>query len=124
VIALQVEHFNRVPVARAPADIDAANAVKVRDELIACMRHESFELIVDLSATRYLDSAGIDMLLRLNESLAQRRATLRLVIVPRSDLARLAELVAIPSAIPVHADVADAVREASRRRPAESGAGE
>jgi anti-anti-sigma factor len=114
VIALQVEHFNRVPVARAPVDIDASNAATVRDELIACMRHESFQLVVDLTATRYLDSAGIDMLFRLNESLAQRRATLHLVIPPESDLLRLAEIVGLPDAIPVHGDVTEAVEAAGR----------
>jgi anti-anti-sigma factor len=114
VIALQVEHFNRVPVARVPVDIDASNAATVRDELITCMRHESFQLVVDLTATRYLDSAGIDMLFRLNESLAQRRATLHLVIPPESDLRRLAEIVGLPDAIPVHGDVTEAVEVAGR----------
>jgi anti-anti-sigma factor len=122
VIALQVEHFNHVPVARAPADIDAANATKVRDELIACMRHESFELVVDLTGTRYLDSAGIDMLFRLNESLAHRRATLRLVIAPGSDLARLAELVSLPTAISVYADAGEAIEVAARQGVRESAA--
>jgi anti-anti-sigma factor len=120
VIALHVEHFNRVPVARAPVDIDAANAIRVRDELVACVRHEAFELVVDLSATRYLDSAGIDMLFRLNQSLLQRRATLRLVIPPGSDLARLADVVALPSAIVVHDDVSAAVEAAASRTPGES----
>ncbi|HEV7585917.1 MAG TPA: STAS domain-containing protein [Solirubrobacteraceae bacterium] len=119
-MVLQVEHFDTIPVARAPVDIDAANAAKVRDELTACMRRESFELVVDLTDTRYLDSAGIDMLFRLNERLAHRRATLRLVIAPGSDLARLAELVSFTSAISVHADVRQAVEAAARRGAAES----
>jgi anti-anti-sigma factor len=113
-IALRVEHFNRVPVARAPVDIDASNAATVRHELIACMRHESFQLVVDLTVSRYLDSAGIDMLFRLNESLAQRRATLHLVIPPESDLRRLADIVGLTGAIPVHGDVTEAVEAAGR----------
>lgn len=123
-IALRVEHFNRVPVARAPTDIDAANAVTVREELIACMRREAFELVVDLSATRYLDSAGIDMLFRLNQSLAQRRATLRLVIPPDGDLARLADVVGLPSAMSVHGNVSEAVEAAASRSPSEGSAEE
>lgn len=113
-IALRVEHFNRVPVARAPVDIDASNAATVRDELITCMRHESFHLVVDLTASRYLDSAGIDMLFRLNESLAQRRATLHLVIPPDSDLRRLADIVGLADAIAVYGDVTEAVEVAGR----------
>ena len=118
---LEVQHFDRVPVVRVPLDIDAANAAKVRDELIGCIGNDAFELIVDLSETRYLDSAGIDMLFRLNRSLTDRRATLRLVIRPESDLARLAEIVAIPRSIAVHADVADALEAATRLRPESHG---
>jgi anti-anti-sigma factor len=114
---LEVQHFDRIPVVRVPLDIDAANAATVRDELVGCMRNDAFDLIVDLSETPYLDSAGIDMLFRLNRSLSDRRATLRLVIRPESDLARLSELVAIPHSIAVHADVADAVQAAARLRP-------
>jgi anti-anti-sigma factor len=120
VIALQVQHFDRVPVVRAPADIDAANAARVRDELITCMRREAFDLIVDLTDTRYLDSAGIDMLFRLNQTLAQRRATLRLVIAPGSDLERLADVVAMPRTIAVHADVNEAVDAAAGPSSAET----
>jgi anti-anti-sigma factor len=116
---LKVEHFDQVPVVRTPADIDAANAMKVRDELMACVEHQAFELIVDLSDTRYLDSAGIDMVFRLSQSLSQRRASLRLVIPPDSDLVRLAEIVALPSTIPVYADVNAALEAASASRPAE-----
>jgi anti-anti-sigma factor len=118
-IQLPVEHFDGIPVVRAPADVDAANASSVRDELTAHMSHSGFELVVDLSATRYLDSVGIDMLFRLSRRLDERRATLRLVIRHDSDLARLAEIVAIPSAIPVHDDVEQAIDAARRPRPAE-----
>jgi anti-anti-sigma factor len=116
---LKVEHFDEVPVVRAPADIDAANSTKVRDELTACTTEGGFELIVDLSNTRYLDSAGIDMLFRLSQSLSQRRASLRIVIPAASDLVRLVEIVGLPSTIPVYADVNAALEAASGSRPAE-----
>ena len=115
---LRVEHADGIPVVHAPADIDAANATGVRDELAARV-HDRFELIVDLSQTRYLDSAGIDMLFRLHQRLTERRATLRLVIRPGSDLARLAEIVAIPGNIPIHDEVEQALEAARRSRPAE-----
>ena len=113
-IELRVDHFDGIPVVRTPADIDAANATKVRDELTARLRDHGLELIVDLGETRFLDSAGIDMLFRLHQRLAERRATLRLVIRPDSNLARLAAIVAIPGTIPIHDDVEQAV-EAARR---------
>jgi anti-anti-sigma factor len=91
----------------------------VRDELSAHTSQHGFELVVDLSETRYLDSAGIDMIFRLSRRMRERRATLRLVISPESELGRLAEIVGIPSAIPVHDDVAQAIDAARRSRPSE-----
>src|SRR5205085_1747364 len=82
-----------VPLARVPLEVDAANAAQVREELAAATRHEAFELVVDLSRTRFIDSAGLDMLFRLRDSLAHRRATLRVVIPPDSMLQRVAEIV-------------------------------
>jgi anti-anti-sigma factor len=106
---VEVEHFDGVPVARIVVDVDAANATRLRDQLAACIPHGTYQLVVDLSATRYLDSAGIDMLFRLHQRLHQRRGSLRLVIPPSSQLARLADIVALPSAVPVHDTLAAAL---------------
>lgn len=106
---LEVERVNDVPVVRPRQDIDAANATQLRAELTACLDRGAEHLVLDLGATRYLDSAGIDMLFRLSERLRQRRARLLVVIPPSSQLARLAEIVALPSAMPVHETVEDAL---------------
>ncbi|MCW3019863.1 MAG: Anti-sigma factor antagonist [Solirubrobacterales bacterium] len=108
-IGVELEQINKVPVARPRGDIDAANAGGVRDELAASVGTNADNLILDLSDTRYLDSAGIDMLMRLSERLRQRRARLRLVIPPSSQLLRLAELVALPDAMPVHSTLEEAL---------------
>jgi anti-anti-sigma factor len=108
-IALKVEHFDQVPVARLPADVDAANAMMLAERLVASVGEHARELIVDLTHTRYLDSAGIDMLFRLGQRLADRRARLHLVIAPGSPLERLADTVALASAMPVHGDVDEAL---------------
>jgi len=117
VIAVEVSHREGVPVARVPLEVDAANAAQVREELAAAMRHEAFELVVDLSRTRFIDSAGLDMLFRLRDSLAHRRATLRVVIPPDSMLQRVAEIVGLPQAIPVYDSVSEAVAAAASASP-------
>jgi anti-anti-sigma factor len=108
-IGLSVEHFNHIPVARLQGDIDAANATRVRDQLAHCMSNNVDTLVLDLGETSYLDSAGVDMLFRLNERLRQRRSRLLLVIPPDSKLVRLAELVGLPRAIPVYPNVDEAL---------------
>ena len=98
--ALEIERRNDVPVARAREDIDAANARSVGIELAETIGGGS-ALVLDLSETRFLDSAGIDMIFRLAERLRQRRAQLALVIPASSPLTRLAEIVGLPRSMPV-----------------------
>jgi anti-sigma B factor antagonist len=112
---LDVELHDDVPVARPRGDIDAANAAALHDELAACVGPHVDELVLDLSDTRYVDSAGIDTLLRLSERLQQRRAAIVLVIPPDSPLMRLAEIVGLPRAIPVHDSVERAVGACAHR---------
>jgi anti-anti-sigma factor len=106
---VNVERFNGIPVARPMGDIDAANAVRVRDRLAETLDRDGDSLVLDLSETRYLDSAGIDMLFRLAERLRRRRARMLLVIPPGSPLMRLAEIVGLPRVVEIHATVEDAL---------------
>jgi anti-anti-sigma factor len=105
----EVERREGVAVVRPREDIDAANATALREQLADCVDVDTDQLIVDLSNTRYIDSAGLDMLFRLSELLRQRRAALVLVITPDSNLARLGEIVGLPNAMAVYATVADAL---------------
>jgi len=99
------ERHDGVSVVRPREDIDAANAAALREQLADCVDPGTDRLVVDLTETRYLDSAGIDMLFRLSELLRQRRAVLLLVIPPESNLARLSEIVGLSRAMPVHTSV-------------------
>jgi anti-anti-sigma factor len=105
---LELLRIDGVPVARPREDIDAANARLLRDELADCLQGAD-RLVLDLGETRYVDSAGIDMLFRLNELLSQRRVALLLVIPQSSQLARLAQIVALPNAMPIHETVEQAL---------------
>ena len=111
---LQFERVDGVPVARPSEDIDAANALVLRDELATSLQGAD-TLVLDLGATRYVDSAGIDMLFRLNELLRQRRAKLLIVIPQSSQLMRLAQIVALPSAVAIHETVEQALGAVSPR---------
>ena len=102
-----VKHMDDALIARPSHDIDTANAAELEKELAASVQPE--RLIVDLSEVRYIDSAGIDMLIRLSERLHQRRSGLVLVIPQASPLVRLAEIVDLPAALRVYPSVADAV---------------
>jgi len=113
------ERVDGVPIARVRVDVDAANAASVHAELAAALGPDTDCLIVDLHETRYLDSAGIDMLLRLAERLSHRRATLMLVIPAQSQLYRLAEIVGLPQTVVVHPTLS-AAQEACAKLPREA----
>ncbi len=73
---LDLERIDGVPIAHVHEDIDAANAANAQQQLADALDPDTSRLVVDLSDTRYLDSAGIDMLLRLGDRLDHRRAKL------------------------------------------------
>ena len=89
-----------MPIAHIHEDIDAANATVTQQQLADALGPDASSLIIDLSETRYLDSAGIDMLLRLSDRLDHRRAKLILVIPDTSQLKRLAQSLVCPMRSP------------------------
>ncbi|HEY4809999.1 MAG TPA: STAS domain-containing protein [Solirubrobacteraceae bacterium] len=112
--AVDIERLDGVPIAHVTEDLDAANVANVQRQLDGALDPDASSLIVDLSATRYLDSAAIDMLLRLGDRLEHRRAKLILVIPDTSQLIRLAAIVGLPDAIDVHPTLPAALREAAK----------
>ena len=109
---LDLERIDGVPIAHVNEDIDAANATTTQQQLADALGPDASSLVIDLSETRYLDSAGIDMLLRLSDRLDHRRAKLILVIPDASQLKRLASIVGLPDAIAIHPTLPAALQEA------------
>lgn len=111
---LDIERINGVPIARVYEDIDAANAAITQQQLADALGPDSLSLVVDLSESRYLDSAGIDMLLRLGDRLEHRRARLILVIPDGSQLKRLAAIVGLPDTMTIHPTLSQALKDAAK----------
>ena len=119
-IGVSFERLGRIPVARPRGDIDAATACDLRERLAEQMSNEAPGIVLDLSETRYVDSAGLDMLFRFSELLHQRRAELVLVIPPTSQLVRLGQLVGLYSAMPVRASLEEALSAPALARAAQA----
>jgi anti-anti-sigma factor len=114
---LNIEQIDGVPVAHLKEDIDAANAATTHQHLAEALGPDALSLVVDLSDTGYVDSAGIDMLLRLSDRLDHRRAKLILVIPDTSPLKRLAMLVGLPEAVTICPSLTTALQEAAEAVP-------
>ncbi len=112
--ALDIERRDGVSIAHATEDLDAANAANARRQLDGALGPDASSLIVDLGDIRYLDSAALDMLLRLGDRLDHRRAKLILVIPETSQLVRLIAIVGLPDAIAVHPTLSAALQQAAK----------
>ena len=106
-----VERVGPVVVARLTGEVDMTNAVYVGEELRNSVPNDAHGLVVDLTGTRYLDSAAIELLFDLNRRLGRRRQRLRLVLPSSSPLRRVLMLTDIHSAAPLHETVEAALAE-------------
>jgi anti-anti-sigma factor len=110
------EWHDEVPVARVEGEVDASNVHEIGDRLRSLLTNRSMALVVDLSGTTYLDSAGLNLLFALAEELRGRQQRLALVVAERSPIARMVGIVGLDRAVPVHATLADALADAVRGR--------
>jgi anti-sigma B factor antagonist len=108
---LDDEMHDEVPVARLQGEVDASNVKEIGDRLRGLLSNRSVALIVDLSATTYLDSAGINMLFALAEELRGRQQRLALVVGTESPIARMVTLTGLDQTVPVCPTLADALGE-------------
>ena len=99
-----------VPVAEVHGEVDASNVDQVAAALRSVVTNRSEELVVDLSPTRYLDSAGINLLFALGEELRVRQLRLRLVVAPRSPIARMLAITSLDRTLETYDELADALR--------------
>ena len=109
VAQLGFERHDLVVVVTLAGEVDMTNAEHVRDEITAQVPNDAHALVIDLSATQYLDSDAIELLFELSRRLGRRRQQLRLVVPEDSPLKRLLTLTDVGSVAPVHTDLAAAV---------------
>ena len=110
---VQDEWHDEIPVARLEGELDASNIHEVGDRLRSLLTNRSMALVVDLSATTYLDSAGLNLLFALGEEMRGRQQRLGLVVADGSPIKRMVSLVGLDQALPVHRTLAEALGDAA-----------
>jgi anti-anti-sigma factor len=98
---VRVEAHGRVVVAYLDGEIDMSNADALGASLTNRMTNDALGLAIDLTAVRYLDSFGIQVVYELSERLRKRGQELRLVVKTGSTIARTLDLVDASSRIGV-----------------------
>ena len=99
---IAVERKGESVVASLTGEVDMTNSAYVGEELTRSVPNDALQLVVDLSETRYIDSAGIELLFDLSRRLGRRRQALRLVLPAGSPLRRVLALTEIETAAPLH----------------------
>jgi anti-anti-sigma factor len=77
---IEFSTLDRVLVAQVSGEIDVSNADQLGGVMSDATGNDLLALVLDLGAVDYLDSAGIQLIYRLDAGLKARGQTLRLVI--------------------------------------------
>ncbi|MCF2126767.1 STAS domain-containing protein [Strepomyces sp. STD 3.1] len=98
-----------------PGEIDFCNASALLPMIMAAVDQRSADfrlLVLDLSATRFMDSQGVRLLTAVRHRLPAG-ARLRVVAAPKTVPSRVLELSGLRRDVPVHDNLAEAVRAES-----------
>jgi anti-anti-sigma factor len=107
----QIEFGSRgdVVVARLSGEVDLSNVADVGDQLGASVPNTALGLVLDLTATEYLDSSGVHLVFELAERLGRRQQQLRVVVPGGAPIRRVLKIVELDATVPVLATVDEAV---------------
>lgn len=92
----------------AVREIDLTNAESLRDALLSALNSGALGLVVDMTATTFIDSAGVTAIARAARRAAATEATVRLAATSPAVL-RVLHLVGIDQLIEVYPSVPEAV---------------
>ena len=106
---LEREWHGDVPVARLHGEIDGSNVGWISERLHALLTNRSVLMVIDLSETTYLDSAGINLLFALAEQMRTRQQQLAIVVSAGAPIARMVALTGLDQLVPMHATLPDAL---------------
>jgi anti-sigma B factor antagonist len=101
-----------VPVVTAPEEIDVTNADRLRAALREAVAHGHAIFVVDLTRTRFCDSAGLHVLTLAHKRALSKGGELRLVI-PSATVLRAFAVTGVDRVIPHFATVDEALRQAA-----------
>ncbi len=98
-----------ITVASLNGDIDLSNAAELQEELLRSVNSDSRGLLVDLTAVRYVDSAGVRTFFDIARELDVSRQVLGIVVPLQSPIRRLVKLTCLDEVAVVGATVEECI---------------
>ena len=108
---LDVRDQEGVIVARLAGEVDLSNAKEIADTLTTAVPNGALGVVIDLSATTYLDSSGVHLMFELAERLRARQQQLRVAVPEAAPLRRVLRVVDLESAVPLAATLEQAIAD-------------
>lgn len=98
---VDVEQRGAVCVVRLSGEVDMSNAPELFAEMERAVPNGAAGVVVDLSNTRYVDSAGVRLLFLLASRLRFRRQELRVVAPEDGPVRTVLELAGLGRVVPI-----------------------
>ena len=111
---LESESIDSCLVVRVEGEIDASNGPALTAEIGDLLAGQAGGLVVDLTGTEYLDSAGIRMLFELRGRMEASRRAISLAVPADSPTRQVLDIVEVEQLIPIVATPDEAVRLVQR----------
>ena len=106
---VETERKGSFCLVRLYGEIDISNVQEVSVAIEGVPAHAVSGLIVDLTNTAYLDSAGVGLLVRLAERLRGRRQEFSLLVPAESPVRAVLELTGLQRVMPLHVTLEEAL---------------
>jgi anti-anti-sigma factor len=90
-----------IPVAHITGEIDASNASRLQRTVLDHVDNSDTGLVIDLTATTYMDSAGTRLLYEISQRLNHRSQALRVAVPATSPIRRILEITKLDTLIAV-----------------------
>jgi anti-anti-sigma factor len=114
-VQVHIRQEGSVPVCEVRGELDASNVEQVREQLLDAAPSEVPGMVIDLTETTYLDSAGVRILFELARRLRSRRQELRIAVPADGIVRRVLVLTALGDVVPLETGADVAVRALQAR---------
>jgi anti-sigma B factor antagonist len=101
--------INGVPVVTTPAEIDVTSAEQLRIVLLQADARRPDTVVVDMTRTRFCDSAGLTVLVQAHKRALAEGGEMRLVIPAGGAVARILAITRIDQVIPLFGSLDEAL---------------
>jgi anti-sigma B factor antagonist len=101
--------INGVPVVTTPAEIDLTTAEQLRMVLLRAAARRQTTVVVDMTRTRFCDSAGLTVLVRAHKRALAEGGELRLVVPADGAVARILAITRLDCVMPLFDSLEEAL---------------